>query len=47
MYLRKEQLLSRLQPLPAAGREVFAPLGLDAWVPSVSQAPPPVVISND
>jgi hypothetical protein len=33
LYLRKEALLSTLAPLPAKGREVFAPLGLDSWVP--------------
>jgi len=43
IYLRKEQLVSKLQPLPAAGREVFAPLGLDTWVPGVTAAPPPVL----
>jgi len=42
LYLRKEALVSTLQPLPARGREIFAPLGLDGWVPSMTQAPPPV-----
>lgn len=42
LYLRKEQLVSTLQPLPSKGREVFAPLGLDNWVPGVTQIPPPV-----
>lgn len=42
IYLRKEQLVSRLQPLSAAGREIFAPLGLDSWVPGVTAPPPPV-----
>jgi hypothetical protein len=42
LYLRKEQLTSRLQPLAAAGRQVFAPLGLDSWVPGTTHAPPPV-----
>ncbi|MBS2016999.1 MAG: hypothetical protein JST00_29195 [Deltaproteobacteria bacterium] len=42
VYLRKEQLVSRLQPLSSTGREVFAPLGLDGWVPGVTNAPPPV-----
>lgn len=42
MYLRKEALVSTLQPLHAKGREVFAPLGLDSWVPSMTQAPPAV-----
>jgi hypothetical protein len=41
LYLRKEALVSTLQPLPSRGREVFAPLGLDSWVPSMTQAPPP------
>ncbi len=42
VYLRKEQLVSRLQPLSAIGREIFAPLGLDSWVPGVTSAPPAV-----
>ena len=45
VYLRKEQLTSQLQPLSAAGREVFAPLGLDTWVPGTTAAPPEVVPS--
>lgn len=45
IYLRKEQLVSRLQPLSSIGREVFAPLGLDTWVPGLTTAPPPVVSS--
>ena len=43
IYLRKDTLINALQPLPAAGRAVFAPLGLDSWVPGVTSAPPPVV----
>ena len=46
LYLRKEALVSALQPLPAKGREVFAPLGLDSWVPSMTAAPPPVTVSE-
>ncbi len=46
LYLRKEALVSTLQPLPAKGREVFAPLGLDSWVPSMTAAPPPVIVSE-
>lgn len=46
VYLRKDQLVSKLQPLSSIGREVFAPLGLDSWVPSMTQAPPPVVGSS-
>jgi hypothetical protein len=46
LYLRKEALVSTLQPLPAKGREVFAPLGLDSWVPSMTAAPPAVAMSE-
>lgn len=42
-YLRKEELIKKLQPLSAAGRAVFAPLGLDTWVPGLTNRPPPVV----
>ena len=43
VYLRKDQLVSKLHPLSSIGREVFAPLGLDTWVPGLTTAPPPVV----
>jgi hypothetical protein len=46
LYLRKEALVINLQPLPAKGREVFAPLGLDSWVPAMTMAPPAVMISE-
>lgn len=46
IYLRKDTLINALQPLPAAGRAVFAPLGLDSWVPGVTTSPPPVVSSS-
>lgn len=42
VYLRKDQLVSRLQPLSSIGREIFAPLGLDTWVPGLT-APPSAV----
>lgn len=43
LYLRKEQLTGQLQPLSTAGRQVFAPLGLDTWLPhGASLTPPPV-----
>jgi hypothetical protein len=45
IYLRKDALVNALAPLPAAGRQVFAPLGLESWVPAVTGAPPPVVSS--
>jgi hypothetical protein len=47
LYLRKEALISNLQPLSSKGREVFAPLGLDTWVPSMTALPPPVGMSGD
>ncbi len=43
IYLRKDQLVSQLHPLSSIGRELFAPLGLDTWVPGLTTAPPPVV----
>lgn len=39
LYLRRDELLSKLQPLNAEGREVFAPLGLDDWVPTLTIEP--------
>jgi hypothetical protein len=42
LYLRKDVLIGALAPLPAKGREVFAPLGLDTWVPAATTAPPQV-----
>jgi len=47
LYLRKEALVSTLQPLPAKGREVFAPLGLDKWLPSMTAAPPAVTTVSE
>jgi hypothetical protein len=41
-YLTRSDLLAQLQPLPREGRAVFAPLGLDDWVPTTSMPPPPV-----
>lgn len=46
VYLRKDQLVSQLHPLSSIGREVFAPLGLDTWVPGLTTAPPPVVVAG-
>lgn len=46
LYLRKDALLGTLQPLSAKGREVFAPLGLESWVPSKTNAPPAVIASE-
>lgn len=42
LYLRRDELLKKLQPLHADGRAVFAPLGLEDWVPSMSLRPPAV-----
>lgn len=46
LYLRRDALVSTLQPLPAKGRELFAPLGLDHWVPSMTGAPPPLAVTE-
>ena len=42
VYLRRDELLSKLQPLSADGRAVFAPLGLDDWMPTLTIRPPMV-----
>ena len=42
LYLRREELLKQLKPLNAEGRGVFAPLGLDDWVPTLTMRPPEV-----
>jgi hypothetical protein len=41
-YLKRDHLLEGLQPLPRDGRAVFAPLGLDNWVPATTVRPPDV-----
>lgn len=46
LYLRKDQLIGQLQPLSAQGRNVFAPLGLDSWVPGTTMTPPPVMATT-
>ncbi len=43
LYLKRDQLLEALQPLPREGRAVFAPLGLDDWVPALTMRPPGVM----
>lgn len=40
LYLKRDELVGMLQPLPYAGRAVFAPLGLDDWVPAATLRPP-------
>ncbi len=42
LYLRREELLNKLQPLNADGRSVFEPLGLEDWVPPMTMRPPEV-----
>lgn len=42
LYLRRDELLKKLAPLHAEGRGVFAPLGLDDWVPTMTMRPPDV-----
>jgi hypothetical protein len=44
LYLKRDELLGMLQPLSRAGRAVFAPLGLDDWVPAVTMRPPQVSV---
>lgn len=46
IYLRKDGLVGQLQPLSAQGRAVFAPLGLDSWVPGTTAVPPAVMPST-
>ncbi len=40
LYLKRDEVLEKLQPLNAEGRKVFAPLGLDDWVPTLTIRPP-------
>jgi hypothetical protein len=42
LYLRRADLVKTLQPLNADGRFVFAQLGLDDWVPTLTVRPPDV-----
>jgi len=42
IYLRRDELVAKLEALPADGRAVFAPLGLEGWLPSATMAPPPI-----
>lgn len=42
IYLRRDELLMKLQPLNAEGRGYFAPLGLDDWVPTLTVRPPDI-----
>lgn len=43
VYLRRDELLNKLAPLNADGRGIFAPLGLDDWVPTLTLAPPDII----
>jgi hypothetical protein len=45
-YLKRDQLIEALQPLPREGRAVFAPLGLDEWVPAATARPPAVTLGE-
>jgi len=47
LYLKREQLLGALDPLPRDGRAVFAPLGLDDWVPAETARPPLVSLTEE
>ncbi len=43
VYLRRNELLQKLQPLNADGRAVFGPFGLDDWMPTLTVRPPDVL----
>lgn len=47
LYLKREQLIGTLEPLPRDGRAVFAPLGLDDWVPAETARPPLVSLTEE
>jgi hypothetical protein len=47
LYLKREQLVVTLEPLPRDGRAVFAPLGLDEWVPAETARPPQVSLVDE
>jgi hypothetical protein len=42
LYLRRDDIRQKLEPLPLEGRNLFAPLGLENWLPGTTQVPPPV-----
>ena len=42
IYLKKDSLTKNLEPLAAKDRNLFAPLGLESWVPSLTMRPPSV-----
>lgn len=46
LYLKRDQLVEALQPLPREGRAVFAPLGLAEWVPAATARPPAVSLGE-
>jgi hypothetical protein len=47
IYLRRDELVAKLEALPSEGRAVFAPLGLEGWVPSATMAPPPIIAEEE
>jgi hypothetical protein len=47
LYLKREQLVVTLEPLPRDGRAVFAPLGLEEWVPPETGRPPLVSLTEE
>jgi len=46
IYLKKDDLVQKLQPLHQGGRQIFAPLGLEGWVPGITMTPPPVGVAS-
>lgn len=47
LYLKREQLIATLAALPHEGRGIFAPLGLEDWVPAVTSRAPLVSLTDE
>ncbi len=46
IYLRRDDLLAKLEALASDGRAVFAPLGLEGWVPAAATIAPPAAYED-
>jgi hypothetical protein len=46
IYLRRDDLLAKLEALASDGRAVFAPLGLEGWVPAAATIAPPATYDD-
>jgi hypothetical protein len=47
LYLKREQLIATLAALPHERRGIFAPLGLEDWVPAVTSRAPLVSLTDE